>query len=85
MVVKIKQIPTNPYSSGDNKRARTRPVTNVTPCPNNASAALQPTPFIVLFLQCLITSRSLIISAFEENLNFSRQLFHKLIPGLYCL
>ena len=49
MVVKIKQIPTNPYSSGDNKRARTRPVTNVTPCPNNASAALQPTPFIVLF------------------------------------
>ena len=51
MVVKIKQIPTNPYSSGDNKRARTRPVTNVTPCPNNASAALQPTPFIVLFLK----------------------------------
>ena len=48
-VVKIKQIPINPYSSGDKSRANTKPTINVTPCPSQASAALHPTPFMVLF------------------------------------
>ena len=43
-------IPINPYSVGDNKRAKTIPTRNVTPCPKIASAALQPIPLTVLFL-----------------------------------
>lgn len=48
-VVKIKQIPINPYSSGERRHANTKPTMKVTPCPRKASAALHPTPFIVFF------------------------------------
>ncbi len=47
--VKIKQIPINPYSSGERKRANTKPTMKVTPCPRKASAALHQTPLTVLF------------------------------------
>ena len=33
IVVKIKQIPINPYSSGERRRANTKPTMKVTPCP----------------------------------------------------
>lgn len=46
-VVKIKQIPINPYSSGERRRANTNPAMKVTPCPRKASAALHSPPFIV--------------------------------------
>jgi len=46
-VVKIKQIPINPYSSGERRHANTKPTMKVTPCPRKASAALHSTPFIV--------------------------------------
>lgn len=48
-VVNIKQIPISPYSASVSKRARTKPTKNVTPWPPKASAALQPTPLIILF------------------------------------
>ena len=49
-VMKIVMIPISPYSSGVNKRARTRPTKKVIPCPRKESAKLHPAPLTALFL-----------------------------------
>jgi len=40
-------IPINPYSAGERILASTIPTMKETPCPRNASAALQPAPLTV--------------------------------------
>ena len=46
MLRKIVSIPIIPKSDGLNRRARTIPIKNWTPCKENRSTALQITPFI---------------------------------------